>query len=1310
MTSNYIERILWFQDKDERRTVPQDELLKRNEPLVVLGEAGMGKSELLGQLSEAEGYSFCTANQLTKRFNPKDLLTNAQTLVIDGLDEVSSQRTGDAVDLVLQKLGELGYPNFILSCRVADWRGAIGSEAIKEQYSLTPIEFHLEPFTDDDSVKFLSSSLGEDAAIDVIEHFNQRGLNGLLSNPQTLNLIRDVVNKGSLPETKSELFERATEVLWGEHKDNKSENSVTREIAIDAAGAAFASLILTGNEAIVRKAPTRVKEGELRLEEVACLPGARNLKNVLDSRLFKSLGTDRFGYLHRSIGEFLGARWLAKQAITVRQRERLLRMFSSNGLVPTSLRGLHAWLAATPAFTKMIIHADPMGLIEYGDADNLSIEQGKYLLENLELLAAQSPYFRSWSSYSAGGLIQPALMPDLRRLIIEKKTPSGLRVFVLDLVKGTKLASEFANDIKSIVLNPKEIFACRRAAGEALVGLIDNVEWPAIMNALKDFDDDLSIRLAIELLKPAGFANLSDELITELVKNYSEKKSDTVGVLYSLKRILPDERLIGILNCVTEKISQEAVRVEYQGVETLTGFAYYLIARVLKFSGVHENQLWFWLEQLNTLREYDKDSQKEIFDFIKKNEQFRKSFYKLVILDCDGDESIWFRICKLSECLSNFQLDNQDFVNLLLALDPSNSSDDRWRELVEVSCNQGSLTDEVFSAAFNFTRNQSDLIIWLEKKKKNVIPKWKLEDDERLRNKMDELALKYENSRKKYHKKIMEVESGEYSFIVDPARAYLNILRDIEVSEVPAAERISKWLGSDIQKSVYLGFKEFLNKSHPSPDAKEIAADLAKDIYWHAGFIIVAALAEEYRAIQSFAQVSDERLIAGLLMIRRTKIDSSAGIGELEDSVRECLIARGLWEQTMRLYYEPLLNAGRYPIGDLSLLLWDKYIPELALKLSVEWLKRFNNLPSEVEFQLTDVLLFNSEFNVLRNLVAERVNVENVERRLNWTAISIIIDFDNVHPRFDNAPVNPDLLWYFRDCARGGSRGEDFLMKNIEKLKWIIQTFRSVWPLVHEWDNITSRGQSSYEASVYIVSLLKRLANNTDLASCSALRELRDSTLDSYTQTLKELVLEQTKLKADVLYTPQTVEAIKAITSDSLPVTVSDLQIVILDELKVVQAKIKSDDVESWQGFYADNNIPYQEERCRDHLIGLLRQSCHGVNLEPETHVAADKEVDISCSVGHLRLPIEVKGQWHADLWHASDTQLDRLYTKDWKAEDCGIYLVLWFGKYGKPLTSPGRRAKRPTTPEQLHSMLVARSPAVQEGRVGIFVLDLERG
>ena len=49
-------------------------------------------------------------------------------------------------------------------------------------------------------------------------------------------------------------------------------------------------------------------------------------------------------------------------------------------------------------------------------------------------------------------------------------------------------------------------------------------------------------------------------------------------------------------------------------------------------------------------------------------------------------------------------------------------------------------------------------------------------------------------------------------------------------------------------------------------------------------------------------------------------------------------------------------------------------------------------------------------------------------------------------------------------------------------------------------------------------------------------------------------------------------------------------------------------------------------EKCHDRLLDLLRQAINDIELAPEAHVANEKRVDITCSIGSgIRLPIEIK-------------------------------------------------------------------------------------
>ena len=149
-----IARTLWYDTQDGRVDVSERELLARAEPLVVLGEARMGKTTLMETLGQGAEAAFCTARVLTSHADPRQLLGNKTVLVIDAFDEVPANRDGDAVNRVLEKLSQTGHPRFILSCRVPEWRGVTARDAILGHYAQAPLELHLNPFDDEDARRF----------------------------------------------------------------------------------------------------------------------------------------------------------------------------------------------------------------------------------------------------------------------------------------------------------------------------------------------------------------------------------------------------------------------------------------------------------------------------------------------------------------------------------------------------------------------------------------------------------------------------------------------------------------------------------------------------------------------------------------------------------------------------------------------------------------------------------------------------------------------------------------------------------------------------------------------------------------------------------------------------------------------------------------------------------------------------------------------------------------------------------------------------------------------------------------------------
>jgi len=1306
MNQYFIERTLWYATAEGRTYLRQADLRTRTEPLVILGEAGMGKTTLLEWLADAPGFSLHTARKLVHHPSPTALRRGAEVLVIDALDEVPVQREGDAVGLVLSRLIEMGQPRFILSCRVADWRSATGSGFIRDFYDRKPLELHLTPFSESDAVAYLSRLIGSKTANAVVHHFTARGLDGFLSNPQTLNLVSRIAEQENLPETKNELFERAVDVLWKEHNDAKSEGELAQEAALDTAGAAFAGLILTGNEGIGRTSSANNADGDLHLTELTRLAKGEDLTAVLRTRLFKAIGPDRFSYWHRSIGEYLAARWLRKMANTPRKRRRLLGLFQHLRLVPSSIRGVHAWLALDPALAPFVLAADPLGVIEYGDADDLKAEGARSMLSALSALAIENPRFTERPSYATQGLAHPALLPNLRALIKAADTPVRLRQFVLEAIKGSRIVLDLFEDLRELLLDPNAVFINRSAAGLALIGYDNLQDWPSTMRSLHSQGDELSLRLAIELIDKIGYAQFDDKFIVELVIAYTGHGNRTLGVLFGIERRLPDERLDGVLDRYAKAASALGKVNEYGDDEEVTEFAYELITRRIASRDVDVRRLWSWLKPFAYGVKYG-SSGARLASLIKENHSLRIRMFRLVLLEEVDGGSIRDRSWELRNRCEGFCPSADDVITLLELLDPSNCTDERWRDLVQLVAHDHKTIAEICAAARRFACGRPDQLAWIDSLAEP--PEWvadQLRSESELRNQQ---AERQSEQREQFAGQIEAIRTGQYYPLVRLADVYLGISNRHLYANVASHERIAQWLGDDVSDAALLGFESFLTAVSLYASADDIAASTVLGRGWSASHILLAGLAERHRNGVAMSDLDDERLLAGLFELRRARHRNYAMEG-LEQTVEVAVRSRGLYPEAMRRFYEPQLKA-RYINVDVYALMRSDSDAVLATELATEWLVKFPELPAATEAELIDRLILSGQNNALNRIAKARLSIADAERQLNWNAVDLITNFDEASARIDATSVEPNLLWSVRDRAIKTRRRHNVTL-TVAQLEWLISRFRTLWPVASPPQDGWSGDRNPWDASEHINELIRRLGNDSSENASAALARLLEVSTDGYTETVQSVAAEQRRIRVESSFTPPTLAVIAAIANDDLPVSAADLQTFLMDELAVVQSKIRSDDAESWRGFYQDKQCPHDENWCRDHLLGLLRQGSTGVTFAPEVHVSSDKEVDIACSVRGLRMPIELKGQWHPQLWRAADTQLAKMYAIDWRADGCGIYLVLWFGPHvpeNKRLYSPPRGTELPHSPEQLCDMLVSTSRAALEGRVKVVVLDVSR-
>ena len=140
-------------------------------------------------------------------------------LIIDGLDEVAAREVGDPLHNVLKELVAFGSPQFVISCRAAEWRGATAKLDIEEDYGHTPILLELEPLTKAEATEILSHDVGKKRSEEAIDTLCKSGLDSFYENPLNLEFVAATLRvQPKLPETKADLIDYATTALCQEKK------------------------------------------------------------------------------------------------------------------------------------------------------------------------------------------------------------------------------------------------------------------------------------------------------------------------------------------------------------------------------------------------------------------------------------------------------------------------------------------------------------------------------------------------------------------------------------------------------------------------------------------------------------------------------------------------------------------------------------------------------------------------------------------------------------------------------------------------------------------------------------------------------------------------------------------------------------------------------------------------------------------------------------------------------------------------------------------------------------------------------------
>ena len=284
----------------------------------------------------------------------------------------------------------------------------------------------------------------------------ERGVEGLLFNPQSLGLLANAVARdGGWPQSRLETYEKACRQMAVEQNEEHrfAKTTLPPGQILEAAGQLCAVQLISGAMGYTLNNGV-VDADYISLESDSHL-SSEVFRGALSTNLFKGKGQSRYTPVHRHIAEFLGARHLAaliNHGLSVRRVISLIT--GEDGVVVTELRGLSAWLAALSTKARdHLIDADPIGVGLYGDIRGFSTENKRKLLRSLNHEAARLGYVARHST-AFGPLASSDMESTLREILTDRSRDydhQSTVVFILHVLKQGNPLPDLSQTLMDIV-------------------------------------------------------------------------------------------------------------------------------------------------------------------------------------------------------------------------------------------------------------------------------------------------------------------------------------------------------------------------------------------------------------------------------------------------------------------------------------------------------------------------------------------------------------------------------------------------------------------------------------------------------------------------------------------------------------------------------------------------------------------------------------------------------------------------------------------------------------------------------------------
>lgn len=1322
-------------DGERRPGLPLASLRERT-AYVLLGEPGAGKTIAFDEEAKAAGVESIPAREFVV-WPPRDEW-RGKTLFIDGLDEIRAGSAGDITQFaaIRRNLDVLGHPRFRISCREADWLGASDRDDLARAAPGGSIAvLHLDNLTDEQVKQLLRENHGISNPQDFMEKAREHRLDGLLGNPQTLRMLAEAVSQG-WPDTLAKIYALACEKLAVEpnkrHRDARRGTAVVAtNNVLEAAGQAFAVQLLAGIAGFALDQASA--DTNHPTFDSAGLSATSALNQALASRLFESGGHDEWREpAHRSIAEYLGARFLARSIDRAGlPLGRVLALMSAeDGGIVSDLRGLHAWLAVhCLAARPGCIDRDPLGVVLNGDLRSFDTADKRCVLTALGREAERNPWFRSqnWEASPFGALAGPDTSADFHRILTsdDRDEPhESLLDCVLEAITHGEPLPELGSTLLDVVRDSSHRLFNRRQAIEAYLRVCKDAPKPLLellddLNAGKIGDEDEELQgVLLKRLYPAYLpaAKVIDYL-------HSVKRSNHIGGRYQnfWEYDLFKQTAAQDLPTLLDGVAGNSQRFKFSSDDFyLNRFAGELLATGLETAGESASapRIWNWLGiglDGHAFSHFDRDHEERISRWLGERPETYRALLQVSLERCKEAEKpaeLFFHLERRFHgaemplgievwYLSEVSSIEQDELRRLLFNKAAYS-------LVHRLDYTPALLDELLSVAERYPR----LSTYVDQMLREEWVGWRQDMARRKAEHRDRERARIEEWVGHFRKHHAAIEEGTAApgLMHNLAMIYFGRYREAK-GDTPI-DRLQAFFNHDagITLATLVGLRRCLSRSD-LPSVQEIIEINTKDRHHFIAEACLAGAEELMREGEAAILGLDKDIQARLVAFRLTHNFENTPAWFLSlvrhhpEIVAAALVAYGT----------AMFKARKDHVSGLYPLAHDVGYAEVARHAAMRLLAAYPLRWKKERLGDLGVLLVaalkHCDRKQLLDMIENKLSRPSLEgaQRSQWLAAGLLLDpakYEGPLARYvgSNQSRAMQVAGFFESRPTPGQDHPELSESAASLLIRLLAPHVSPErPTGAHWVS------PAMEAAELVRALISRLGANPAPSAASALAELlADDSVRAWHGLLRHQKEAQRVVSREAHFRRASAVDIVRTLANAEPANAADLKALLEQHLRDIAREDRDGNTTGYKRYW-DAGKPHHENDCRDRLLELLREKLRPIRVDaqPECEFRENKRADIRASfggTGGFNVPIEIKRDCHKDLWMALRDQLMAHYVRDPGADGHGIYLVFWFGGKGMPTAADGGR--RPSSACELEERLRATLKPDERQYIEVIAMD----